>query len=367
MMGGTCVAGWPMVGFMLGAATEDPVGWHRDRQVVKLCSRLTWVMLVPGAVGVVFQGPVWLLGYRDVIDPDLAVLLIVILRMGLGWVLRIGSWATMIWLLARNATPLETAGERPADRRRRVDRQVQPVRGCAPGQAAVRARPRGRRAPRRASSSPASIGCSGLRGVDLAVAQDRDQGAVLRQRDQAGRLADVRRIGGERHLDQVGVALTEGEQPHQVTDGDSLLDERGHDPRGRHVDVHAPRLAEQPLVVGVVDSADGAGDAELGLRQQRGDQVGLVVSRGGDHDVALVETCLLQRRQLAAVGEQPLGVGHPFGSNRPGDLSINSTSCPFSISSCAIERPTAPAPAMATLMAFRPPQVSSSGPRSSTR
>lgn len=107
VLAASCLLRWPAVGFMLGAAMEDPLGWHDNKQIVQLCSRLTWVMMVPGAVGVLLQGPVWLMGYSDVISPDTAVLLIVILRMGLGWVLRIGSFATMIWLLARNATPLE--------------------------------------------------------------------------------------------------------------------------------------------------------------------------------------------------------------------------------------------------------------------
>lgn len=109
VMGATCLAGWPLLGFMLGAATEDPLGWHEDKQIVRLCSRLTWVMLAPGAIGAATQGPVWLMGHYDVIDPDLAVLLIVIMRMGVGWALRIGAFATMIWLLARNATPLQSA------------------------------------------------------------------------------------------------------------------------------------------------------------------------------------------------------------------------------------------------------------------
>jgi len=107
VMGASCLAGWPVLGFMLGAATEDPVGWHRNPQVVGLCTRLTWVMLLPGAVGVLGQGPVWLLGHYDTIDADVAVVIILVLRTGLGWALRIGSWTLMIWLLARNATPLE--------------------------------------------------------------------------------------------------------------------------------------------------------------------------------------------------------------------------------------------------------------------
>ncbi len=111
VLGLSCLVGWPMLGFMLGAVADDPVGWHDDKQVVRLCSRLTWVMLLPGAIGVLLQGPVWLLGHSGGIDPDRAVVLILILRTGLGWVLRIGSWSAMIWLLARNATPLEEGAD----------------------------------------------------------------------------------------------------------------------------------------------------------------------------------------------------------------------------------------------------------------
>jgi hypothetical protein len=105
----SCLTGWPVLGFMLGTATDDPFGWHADRQVVRLCSRLTWVMLLPGAIGVLLQGPVWLAGHQGIISAESAVVAIAILRSGLGWVLRIGSWAAMVWLLGRNATPLEPA------------------------------------------------------------------------------------------------------------------------------------------------------------------------------------------------------------------------------------------------------------------
>lgn len=107
VMAGSCLAGWPFVGFMLGSVTGDPTAWHADRQVVHLCTRLTWLFLLPGAIGVLLQGPVWLLGWSDTIDVDLAVLLLGILRLGLGWPLRIGAWGAMIWLLARDATPIE--------------------------------------------------------------------------------------------------------------------------------------------------------------------------------------------------------------------------------------------------------------------
>ena len=107
VLGGSCLARWPALGFMLGAVAEDPLGWHDNKQVVRLCSRLTWVMLLPGAVGVLLQGPVWLMGHHGVIGVDLAVILIFSLRTVLGWILRIGSWSVMVWLLGRNATPLE--------------------------------------------------------------------------------------------------------------------------------------------------------------------------------------------------------------------------------------------------------------------
>ena len=63
VFGTSSLFGWPLVGFMLGSVTGDPLAWHEDKQVVKLCTRLTWVLLAPGAIGVLLQGPVWLLGW----------------------------------------------------------------------------------------------------------------------------------------------------------------------------------------------------------------------------------------------------------------------------------------------------------------
>jgi hypothetical protein len=108
---GSVLARWPAVGFMLGSVTGDPTAWHDDKQVVKLCSRLTLLLGAPGAVGVALQGPVWLLGWQDVIGTGTAVAVIAGLRYGLGWPLRIASWSAMVWLLARNATPIQPTAE----------------------------------------------------------------------------------------------------------------------------------------------------------------------------------------------------------------------------------------------------------------
>ncbi len=107
VFGASCLFRWPVVGFMVGSVSGDPLAWHEDPQVVKLCTRLTWVFLMPGAIGVLLQGPVWLLGWSGGLDKDTAVLIIGVLRLGLGWALRIASWSLIVWLLARNATPIE--------------------------------------------------------------------------------------------------------------------------------------------------------------------------------------------------------------------------------------------------------------------
>jgi hypothetical protein len=105
---GSVAVRWPAVGFMLGSITGDPTAWHDDKQVVTLCGRLTLLLGAPGAIGVALQGPVWLLGWQDAIGTGTAVAIIAGLRYGLGWPLRIASWSAIVWLLARDATPLES-------------------------------------------------------------------------------------------------------------------------------------------------------------------------------------------------------------------------------------------------------------------
>lgn len=106
LMATTCLVGWPAFGFLVGSVTGDATAWHDDKQIVKLCSRLTWLFLAPGAINVTLQGAVYLLGRSGALDVDVAVATLGILRVGVGWAIRALAWSAMIWLLARNATPL---------------------------------------------------------------------------------------------------------------------------------------------------------------------------------------------------------------------------------------------------------------------
>lgn len=106
----SCLVRWPAVGFLLGGATGDPIAWRRDRQVVRLCSQLTWLLLGPLAILVAIEGPLILAGWTGAMNADTAVSTLAIIKVGVGWPLRAVMWGAMIWLLGRNATP-HTAAE----------------------------------------------------------------------------------------------------------------------------------------------------------------------------------------------------------------------------------------------------------------
>jgi hypothetical protein len=111
VFGVTCVVGWPVVGFMIGSVTGDPTAWHEDRQVVRLCTRLTLLLMLPCAVRLVVQGPIWLAGHSGSVSADTAVAMLGVLKVAMGWPLQLGALAAMSWLLGRNHTPLEPAGQ----------------------------------------------------------------------------------------------------------------------------------------------------------------------------------------------------------------------------------------------------------------
>ena len=58
------------------------------------------------------QAPIWLAGHSGAIDADTAVAILGVLKIALGWPLQLAALAAMVWLLARNHTPV--AGSSPA-------------------------------------------------------------------------------------------------------------------------------------------------------------------------------------------------------------------------------------------------------------
>jgi Protein of unknown function (DUF3159) len=94
----TALVRWPVVGFLVGSVTGDPTGWHADKQIVKLCSTLTWLLALPCLVRVLVYYPLWSAGEAGWLG---------IAKLALGWPLQIAVFAAMGYVLARNHTPLE--------------------------------------------------------------------------------------------------------------------------------------------------------------------------------------------------------------------------------------------------------------------
>src|SRR4051794_702550 len=97
---------WPLVGFIVGSVAGDPTAWHADRNVVRLCSRLTWLLALPCLVRVVVQGPIYLAGRNGWWSTDSAVAALGVAKLAMGWPLQVAALAAMVWLLSRNATPI---------------------------------------------------------------------------------------------------------------------------------------------------------------------------------------------------------------------------------------------------------------------
>ena len=104
---------WPVVGFIVGSVAGDPTAWHADRNVVRLCSRLTWLLALPCIARVVVQGPIYLAGRNGWWSTDSAVAALGVAKLVMGWPLQVAALATMVWLLSRNATPLRPGEPEP--------------------------------------------------------------------------------------------------------------------------------------------------------------------------------------------------------------------------------------------------------------
>jgi len=89
--------GWPVVGFLLGAVTGDPTGWRRNPAVVRLCTRLTWVLAIPCVLRVAVQYPLYLADRVGWLGAA---------KIAMGWPLQLAALAAIAYLLSRDSTPL---------------------------------------------------------------------------------------------------------------------------------------------------------------------------------------------------------------------------------------------------------------------
>jgi hypothetical protein len=102
---------WPLVGFMVGAGdprmADDPVGWHRDRGLVRVCQRLTLVLVAIFVVRLVVMVPLYLASQ---------VARLGVAKVVLAWPLWLAGVAVMGLMLVKGHTPaeLDTVDPSPA-------------------------------------------------------------------------------------------------------------------------------------------------------------------------------------------------------------------------------------------------------------
>ena len=93
------IARWPVVGFLVAAGdprlADDPLGWRRDRGLVRVCQRLTMVLVGLYALRVAVMLPMYLAG---------EVTLLGIAKIVLGWPAYLGAVALMGLILVRGRT-----------------------------------------------------------------------------------------------------------------------------------------------------------------------------------------------------------------------------------------------------------------------
>lgn len=99
------LARFPLVGFLVGAAdpraAEDPFAWRRDPGLVRVCSRLTWVLVGVYVVRLGIMVPLYLAGQVTALG---------VAKLVLGWPLWALSVLVMGWLLLRGHTPRTDEG-----------------------------------------------------------------------------------------------------------------------------------------------------------------------------------------------------------------------------------------------------------------
>jgi hypothetical protein len=74
--------------------------------VVRLCSHLSWLLVLPCVLRVAVQLPLYLAGSNG-LDSGAAIAALGVSKIVMGWPLQLAALAAMVWLLARNHTPVE--------------------------------------------------------------------------------------------------------------------------------------------------------------------------------------------------------------------------------------------------------------------
>ncbi len=99
---------WPLVGLVLAGATGDFTWWRRDPAVLGLCTKLTWLFVIPNVIRLAVQVPLYLAGKVGWLGAT---------KLALGWPLYLAVLAVMGWVLAKGHTPLPASfAALPADR-----------------------------------------------------------------------------------------------------------------------------------------------------------------------------------------------------------------------------------------------------------
>jgi hypothetical protein len=104
ILSGSALARWPLVGLMIGAVTGNLTDWHQDRRIVRLCSKLTWLLAVPCILRVTVQYPLWASEQAGWLG---------IAKIAMGWPLQLAALAAMAWILNRDETPVRLAPSAP--------------------------------------------------------------------------------------------------------------------------------------------------------------------------------------------------------------------------------------------------------------
>ena len=91
---------WPLLGFVVGVAEdpEDPLAWHRDRGIVRVCQRLTLVLVGLYAVRLAVMLPLYWASQVAALS---------VAKIVLSWPLYLLGVTVMGLLLVRGHTPLE--------------------------------------------------------------------------------------------------------------------------------------------------------------------------------------------------------------------------------------------------------------------